>query len=255
LAQAPKTGIVQARRLIRRSLSAALATTLHPAAPAPGWPYASLVLSAADHDGAPLLLLSALAEHSRNLLGDDGRMALLFDGTAGLVDPLEGARLTLLGRAERALEPRQRARFLARHPTARTYASFGDFSLYRIAPTHAHLVAGFGRIEWLEGAILLLDAAPFAELIAAEPDIIAHMNQDHTDALLLYATRLCSQPAGPWRMTGIDAEGCDLRAGALSARVDFESPPQDAAAARRLLVDLVEHARNAAPAKDAALGA
>src|SRR5262245_53778447 len=117
-----------ARRLLRAADRAALATRL---AQPEGWPYASLVLLACDQEGAPLLLLSDLAEHSRNIAIDD-RVALLIDGTAGHDDPLTGPRLTVLGRAATSADAGQRARFLARHPGAALYAQFADFRLYRI---------------------------------------------------------------------------------------------------------------------------
>ncbi|MGH7184968.1 MAG: pyridoxamine 5'-phosphate oxidase family protein, partial [Pseudomonadota bacterium] len=83
------------RRLMRAAGQATLATAL--ARDASGRPYASLVLVALDDDGSPILLLSDLADHSRNLQAD-ARAALLFDGTAGLADPLTGPRATVLGR-------------------------------------------------------------------------------------------------------------------------------------------------------------
>src|SRR5207245_5935335 len=100
-----------ARRLIRATDKASLATLLD------GAPYASLVLVAVDHDASPILLLSALAEHTRNLAADN-RVALLFDGSAGLDEPLSGPRVTVLGRAEATDQPRLTQRFLARHPSA-----------------------------------------------------------------------------------------------------------------------------------------
>src|SRR5215470_16228516 len=142
-----------ARGLLRRADRAALATRLGPE----GWPYASLVLLAVDHDGAPLLLLSDLAEHSRALAADP-RLSLLIDATAGLDDPLTGPRLTLLGTAARTTLKQPGRRFLARHPAAELYAGFADFHLYRVAVSRAHLVAGFGRIHWLEGAAVGFDA-------------------------------------------------------------------------------------------------
>ncbi len=139
-----------ARSLVRAAETASLATIQRDA----GGPYASLVLVAADDDGIPILLLSDLAEHSRNLAAD-GRASLLFDGTAGFEDRLTGPRLTVLGRARASGEPRHRARFLARHTGAARYAGFGDFRFYRIAVESAHLVAGFGRIHELGADELL----------------------------------------------------------------------------------------------------
>jgi hypothetical protein len=138
------------RELLRAADRAALATAL-PAAAFQAWPYASLVLVAGDADGAPILLLSDLSEHARNIAADP-RVSLLIDGTAGLKDPLTGPRATILGRAVRADDARRKARFLARHPRAKVYAGFKDFHLYRVEPARVHFVAGFGRIFWIDGA-------------------------------------------------------------------------------------------------------
>jgi hypothetical protein len=231
-----------ARRLMRQADAAALGTVLA----ADGSPYASLVLVAVDHDASPLLLLSDLAEHSRNLAAD-GRVSLLFDGTAGRESRLTGARLTLQGQARRTAEPRHRDRFLARHPDAQGYADFADFAFYRVAAARAHLVAGFGRIEWLEATDLLQPEALAAPLVEAEAGIVGHMNQDHADALALYARVLAGCGGEGWRMTGCDGEGFDLRAGGEFCRLDFARPVGDAGEARAELVRLAETAREAAP--------
>jgi len=235
--QAAESPEATARHLLRGQATASLSSLLAP----DGWPYVSLVLTACDHDGAPILLISTLAEHTRNVRAD-ARVSLLFDGTGGLEEPLTGPRLSLLGRAEISAEPRLRARFLARHPGAAMYADFKDFAFYRIAPARAHLVAGFGRIHWLEPGQLMRPLPP--ALIAAEAGIVAHMNQDHRDAIQLYANRLLGRAGDGWLMTGCDAEGCDLRQGGEIARVDFAAPVLDAEQARAELVRLVHEARH-----------
>jgi heme iron utilization protein len=223
------------RFLSRGRDRAALATSLE------GAPYASLVLVAADLDAAPLLLLSDLAQHTRNFKPDP-RVALLFDATAGHADPLAGPRLTVLGRAEAIAEPRALARFTRRHPSAQAYAGFGDFRLYRVAVERGHLVAGFGRIEWLDGSALRF-AGDTAELAAAEAEIVVHMNADHADAVRLYAQRLLGLAGDGWQMTGIDPEGIDLRSGGDVARLEFETPVLTPEEARQSLVGLAAKAR------------
>jgi putative heme iron utilization protein len=223
-----------ARRLLRSRSTATLATSLQ------GAPYASLVLVAVDHDATPILLLSRLAEHTKNLLAD-ARVSLLFDGTEGLDDPLTGPRVTTLGRAEPSLEPRHRQRFLARHAGAVRYADFGDFGFYRVVVERAHLVAGFGRIHWIETGDLLGRVEP--ALAAREADIVEHMNADHADAVRLYATVLCGESDGAWQMFGCDAEGVDLRLGRRTARLDFQAPATTADEARNELIKLVKVAR------------
>jgi putative heme iron utilization protein len=224
------------RGLMRAADRASLATS-----GVDGWPYASLVLLALDKDASPLLLLSDLAEHSKNLKRDP-RVALLVDGTGGLDEPLTGPRVTVLGRAERSTEPRLKARFVARHPGAAGYADFKDFALYRVTVERGHLVAGFGRIHWIEAADLLDREAPPA-LADAEPGIISHMNEDHGEAIDLYVRNLLGGSGTGWRMTGVDAEGCDFRLGGKVARLDFPARIKDPAGARAALVELARRAR------------
>lgn len=226
-----------ARRLIRSTPTATLATTHIEA----GWPFASLVLVACRHDASPVLLISNLAEHTRNIAADP-RVSLLFDGTAGLADRLTGARVSVLGRLHQSSEPGDRERFLARHTGAAMYANFSDFSFFRLEVTRAHLVAGFGKIEWIEPEDLIIANDPTA-LAQREADIVTHMNEDHRETIGLYATKLLRRAAGDWRMTGCDREGCDLASDADVARLEFPTPITDASEARAALVALATEAR------------
>lgn len=228
------------RDLVRGLDRAALATAL----PAENgtWPYASLVLAAVDHDLSPILLLSDLAEHTKAIAAD-GRVSLLFDGTQGLEQPLTGPRVTLVGRASRTTDQRLGRRFLARHPDAGMYAGFNDFHFYRVAVERAHLVGGFGKIRWLSAAELMVPPPP-AGLAEGEEGIVGHMNEDHADAVQLYAGKLLGLAGSDWRMTGIDAEGIDLRQAGRVARLAFDAPLSAASEARKVLVALVAKARN-----------
>jgi heme iron utilization protein len=234
------------RRLMRRQAHAALATSL-PGEPG-ARPYVSLVAVACDLDASPLLLLSDLAQHSRNIAAEP-RVSLLFDGDArSAADPLAEPRLSLQGEVVRLDDKWLLARFVARHPGAAAYAGFGDFHLYRVTIGRGHLVAGFGRISWIEP-----DELRFADntraLAGAEDGILAHMNTDHADAVALYATRLLHRAGAGWRMTGIDPEGIDLRGDTDVARLGFAdhgmAPVRDAKGAREALVALVAAARPA----------
>jgi heme oxygenase (biliverdin-IX-beta and delta-forming) len=246
MARADESPGRRVRDLVRQIPRAGLATLL--AGDAAPWPYVSLVLVALDHDASPLLLLSDLADHTKNLRRDP-RAALLFDGTGGWRDPLAGPRATLLGRIRPCDDARPEARFLARHPDAAVYAGFADFHLYRMAVERAHLVAGFGEIHWLDAAAVLFDTADCTALAAAEPEIVAHMNADHPDAVQAIATKLSPASPGTWTMTGIDPEGADFRAGERVARVAFEAPVHAAEAARRELVRLTRAAGAAGAAE------
>jgi heme iron utilization protein len=225
------------RQLLRSVDRAALGT-----ADGAGAPYVSLVMLAVDHHAAPLLLLSDLADHTKNFTRDP-RVSLLVDGTVGMASPLAGARATLMGRIEPATGPHDLARYISRHPDAAGFAGFTDFNLYTVRLERAHLVQGFGQIYWIDAADVLFAAAADLPLDAREAEVVAHMNEDHADAVQLYATGLLSRAAGAWRLTGVDPEGADLRAGEARARLWFDQPVRDAEGARVELVRLVERAR------------
>src|SRR6267378_6206083 len=132
-----------ARSLLRRSRQGALATLMAGS----GDPYCSLVNVASHADGSPILLISRLAVHTKNILGDP-RVSLMLDERAE-GDPLEGARIMLAGRADEVSQDETavvRRRYLHAHPSAEAFVDFKDFSLFLIRPSGAHLVAGFGRI-------------------------------------------------------------------------------------------------------------
>ncbi len=227
-----------ARRLMRGAVKAALATAMDD-----GRPYVSLVTVATAQDGSPLLLLSGLADHTRNLAADP-RGSLLFDGTDGYDNPQQGPRVSVLGRLAPTAEPGHRARFLARHPEAAMYAGFGDFAFWRLEMERAHLVGGFARAVWLEDR-LAVEAEPAARMAAAEESILAHMNAEHGAAIDLYARRLCGAEGDGWRMAGIDPDGCDLMRDGRRLRLDFDAPVDGPEAARAALVALATAVRSA----------
>jgi heme iron utilization protein len=233
---------VTARHVMRSIDRAYLGTKMRPDAPGAGEPYTSLVLVALDHDASPILLVSALADHTKNMLASPG-VSLLFDGTQGLDEPLTGPRVTILGTARRSDDPRHAARYVARHPSAAMYSGFKDFAFWHVETARAHLVAGFGRIHWIEAAAVKYDASGAAALREAEAEIVAHMNGEHADAVQLYAAKLLGRTGGNWILTGVDPEGADLRRGGEVARLCFDKPVRDAEQARTELVRLVKRAR------------
>ena len=232
-------------RALVRSLDRASLATMLDGGPASVWPYASLVLTACDLDASPLLLLSDLAEHTKNL-GRDPHASLLFDGTAGHDDPLTGARVTVTGEIIPDSDSLLLERFVNRHPSAAAYAGFKDFRLYRMRVARAHLVAGFGRIHWIEAADLLYPAASFGWLRSAERDILQHMNGDHAATIDLYARALLAVAGEGWRMTGIDPEGSDLRRLGQVARVDFPQTVANLNDVRQVFAALAQSARRSA---------
>ncbi|WP_442756014.1 HugZ family protein [Methylocystis sp. JAN1] len=228
----------ESRRLLRTVRTAALATLTQS-----GAPFATLTAIATDHDGTPILLLSRLAHHTGNL-ERDGRCSLLL-AQGGRGDPMAHPRLTLVARAARTRSPTARARFLARNPKAQLYADFPDFSFWRAEIEAVHLNGGFARAADFGPTQLLTDASGAEPLIAAEAEILNHMNADHADALALYAEKLAGAKPGKWRASGIDPEGLDLVCGDWTARIAFPRPVKSPAESREVLVELARLAREA----------
>jgi len=221
-----------AKKLLRESRSGALATLM----PGSGDPYCSLVNVASAPDGAPLLLISSLAVHTRNILGD-ARVSLMLDERRE-GDPLEGARVMLMGMAAPTEDPSARRRYLARQPEAEMFAGFADFALYRIAIKAAHLVAGFGRIVDLKPQEILTEISDAAELIAAEPEIVSQINADRADAIRLWACKHLGGPDGSWRCVGCDPEGLELQLGRIALRLAFRQRVRSQAELKPVLKQL-----------------
>jgi putative heme iron utilization protein len=152
-------------------------------------------------------------------------------------------RLTVMGRAERTSETQARFRFLNRHPKAKLYADFADFSFWRLAILGAHLNGGFARAASVTATGLATDVSGAEDLLAAEENALDHLNRDHAEALALYATRLAGAPAGPWQASGLDPEGLDLVAGGRVARITFPEPVKTPHALRQILKRLADEAR------------
>lgn len=228
-----------ARRLLRCSSQGALATLTVEG----GAPYCSLVNIASAADGAPVMLVSRLALHTKNILADPRVSLMLDERREG--DPLEGARIMVNGTAVAVADEATRARYLARHPSAARFAQFADFSFMRIAPSGLHLVAGFGRITDLAPRDFLTDLAGAEKLLEAEAGAVAHMNEDHADTLCLYAQKLCKAPAGAWRCVACDPEGLDMQCGNLTIRLTFPHRVTDPVALRKILKELADQARAA----------
>jgi heme oxygenase (biliverdin-IX-beta and delta-forming) len=226
-----------AKKLLREGRSGALATLM----PRSGDPYCSLVSVATAIDGAPLFLLSNLALHTKNILAD-ARVSLMLDERKD-GDPLEGARVMLMGSCAKT-DPAVAGAYLRRHLEAEMFANFGDFAFYRMEIGRAHLVAGFGRIVDVGPKDLLADMSDAQALVESETGAIAHMNEDHTDACRLFATKLLGGPDGDWRCVGIDPEGLELQQGRTALRLPFPQRVTGPGPLRAVLKELADQARS-----------
>jgi putative heme iron utilization protein len=229
-----------AKKLLREGRTGALATLM----PGSGDPYCSLVNVATAADGAPLLLISMLAIHTKNILADPRCSLMIDERKSG--DPLEGGRVMLTGTAVKSDEEDVRRRYLDRQPEAEAFAGFADFSFYKVLLKSIHLVAGFGRIVDLQPEDVLTKIDDAEELVAAESDILTHMNEDHADACRLYATKLLGAADGNWRCVGCDPEGLELQLDRTALRLPFPQRVRAPGVLRIMLKELAEKARAAA---------
>jgi putative heme iron utilization protein len=229
------------KRLLRTTPLGALATLREGTSN----PFCSLVNIGTLPDGSPILLISGLAVHTRNIAADH-RVSLLL-AEPGVPDPLTAPRISLMGTAERLTDSgaiTARRRYLAAHPSAELFVDFADFSFYRIAIESVHLVGGFGRIVDLRGTDVLTEISDSGTLLAAEEGAVAHMNEDHRETMMLYASALYGAAAADWRCSGLDPEGMDMRSDdGRVLRIDFPQRVVTPDALRRSLKELADHAR------------
>ena len=230
-----------------KTLSARLTTgTLCTLAVDPdGYPYGSFVTVAFD-DGNPVFLISALAEHTKNLERDSRASLLVAESVAA--DPLANGRVTMLGRCNRveADGGRTRAAFLAVHPNAAYYAGYRDFAFWKLHVASVRYIGGYGRMSWIDEADWR--SAESDPLGPAAADVVAHMNADHADAMPLYCAAFSmATDVTAARMTGVDRYGFEMSAntpeGPRPIRVAFPQPVSTSAEVRAALIRMLKDAR------------
>jgi putative heme iron utilization protein len=233
----------RARTLVGRISTGTLCTLATEPA---GYPYGSLVTVAFDN-GNPIFLISALAEHTKNLERD--HRASLLVAEDGSADPLANGRVTIIGPCTRVEGEGGSARtaFLAAHPNSAYYAGFRDFAFWRLNVSSVRYIGGYGRMSWISKA----------EWQMAEPDplgpsaasIVAHMNADHADAMVLYCKALSKvTEITTASMTGVDRYGFEMSAqtadGPRPLRLAFATPVSTPQEARAALISLLKDARS-----------
>jgi putative heme iron utilization protein len=213
----------------------------------PGFPFGSLMPFALDSSGRPLFLISNMAMHTQNLKTDP-RCSLFIGQAAADGDALGAARATLIGTAEPAPEndiADVREKYLARHENSRYWVDFADFSFFRLQPIDVYYVGGFGVMGWVEARDY--EQAKPDPLSEAAPGILAHMNADHVDSMILLARSHARLEATEATMTSVDRLGFSLRLktneGMKGARINFPHEVVTTQQTRTVLVEMVRQAR------------
>ncbi|WP_336801262.1 HugZ family pyridoxamine 5'-phosphate oxidase [Kaistia sp. MMO-174] len=227
------------RAVIRSTIAGSLAT-LDEA----GNPFATLVTMATTVDLRPVLSLSDLAVHTQNLKRDPRASLLLVAPGGETGNPLAGARITLVGTIERVDDEHAAWRYGLRQGKAARASALPGFHHYVMNVTNSHLVAGFGNIAQIAGKDLLPDYSDSKDLLDGEKMVVEHMNDDHADAIALYAIKLLNQPGGAWRITGCDPEGIDIATSTLRARLPFPTRATTVGEAGGYLKSFAKQARS-----------
>jgi heme iron utilization protein len=213
----------------------------------PGFPFGSVMPYAVDSSGRPVFLISNMAMHTQNLQADP-RSSLMVTDFQPNEDPLGASRVTLVGNTQRVPDPdRAEARelYLARHSNSKYWVDFEDFHFYRMDIIDLYYVGGFGVMGWV-------DASQYRQshpdpLSDSAAEIIRHMNDDHSDALLLLAKAFAGIEAQEAKMTAVDRLGFNVRLKTpermRGARIAFLHEVANPQQTREVLVQMVQQAR------------
>jgi putative heme iron utilization protein len=226
----------EARRMLRAHRYGVLSTL---SKKFDGYPFGSITPYLVDNDGSLLILISTLAEHTKNIL-HDARVSLIAHDHNNPHIQSQG-RVTVLGNATPEADRDQTGlRYVRYFPEAQAYFAMHDFSFYRIRPMAIRYIGGFGRIHWVE---MENYAVPPYPLIEQESGVVTHMNTDHQDTMRNYCQHFHQLEALDVAMLGIDLDGFDVRADGKVLRFDFAQPVMDAQQARTALVEMAHAAK------------
>ncbi len=205
-----------------------------------GYPFGSVTPFVLNHQGMPVVLISSLAEHTKNIMQNAHVSLLVFNHEHDLQ---ASSRLTLLATAEQTDKNNAliRARYLRYMPQAESYFDTHDFTFYTLHITHARYIAGFGKMGWIEGDDFQVPTNP---LFIEETDILNHMNTDHTENLKAYCKHYHQVETSSVTMIGIDSLGFDVRVNhQQQLRFTFSQAISNAQEARAALVEMAKLCR------------
>lgn len=208
-----------------------------------GYPFGSVTPYCLDADFVPNILISSIAQHTKNILANP-KVSLLISETHTKTNKQSLSRLTYIGDAQKVVDDEDiKKRYLSYFPAAADYFKAHSFSFYRINPTRLRYIGGFGKIYWIEKEDLKLKNI-FA--IDDEQKIVSHMNQDHLHNLQAYTRFYLGLEVGEGdslRMLGLDQFGFDLSLNEVKHRIDFKQPLEDASQARSVFVEMAHESK------------
>ena len=212
-------------------------------------PYVTFVMTAFDHDGSPLLLLSDLSEHTKNLKSNDMVSILffeenrdeesfpIFESNESYEDPMSRPRLTVIGRLKKSKKIEHKERFISRHSVSKLYSNFADMNLYKLEISGGHLTGGFAKVKWFNKDELTIKG--FSGFSEDEIDIVKHMNEQHKESIKQYSKFfLDASNFENYNIVGIDPEGFDLRYNDKLKRISFLKKIEFSSELRKVFIKL-----------------
>jgi len=198
----------------------------------PGYPFGSVTPYCVDQNGQPIIYISQIAQHTRNIIADPRVSLTVVDEDIDSDDVQARGRVTCVANARQLDESDAnsvKARYFRYFPSARKYDQTHDFTFYRLELVRIRFIGGFGQIFWLDPAEFVVKN-PFSP--SQELQILQHMNDDHADSVARY----CGGVAGT--MIGIDSDGFDVLLSNKKVRFTFETPVHSLNDAREALVSM-----------------
>lgn len=233
----------EAKQLVHSAQSGVVSTISHNLR---GYPFGSVTPFISCSEGKLYFYISDIAQHAKNL-SHDCRMSVTVFEQALEGDQNAHGRVTLVGDAKK-LDSEQAElvlqRYIMRYPEAESYQQAHDFHLWQMNIVRVRYIGGFGKIFWIEPEEWQSAASPWD--YTTESRMIAHMNEDHVDAMALILAQHHGVDDNNPQMSGIQTQGCYLRSGERNYFVPFETPCQAAGDVRTELVKLTQQARQAA---------
>ena len=234
---------LEAKQFLRSTRSGVLSSF---SAKFAGYPFGSVMPFVLGHDCQPIVLISTIAEHTKNIIANPKVSLLVF---AGAEDLHANGRLTLIGEAEQLdkNDADLMARYCRYFPESTGYLAMHDFQFYRIHIAQARYIAGFGKMSWMAGDELVHINPQSNEIAALETSMIEHMNADHIESMLLYCQHFHGVTPNRVQLIGVDSDGFDIEAVIAEdtkiLRFNFAAPIFDANSARAAFVALSKAAR------------
>jgi heme iron utilization protein len=209
-----------------------------------GYPFGSITPYCLDREFRPNILISSLAQHTKNILANP-KVSLLVSERESQTNKQALGRLTYLGQARLVEDEHDiKARYLRYFPEAQAYFQTHDFAFYQIQPVRVRFIGGFGKIFWVEPAALQL-----VNIFSAEEEkaVVEHMNSEHLHNLKDYAHHYLHYPlmeADAIHLAGLDQFGLDLIINKTKFRIEFPQQLTNSRDVRSVMVEMAKAAKS-----------